>query len=77
MGQKVNPIGNRLGIIKGWDSNWYGGKDYSDQACGRQQDQGIPECPSGQGQHLQDYHRAYAEAHHRDREYCPSGYHYR
>jgi small subunit ribosomal protein S3 len=29
MGQKVNPIGNRLGIIKGWDSNWYGGRDYS------------------------------------------------
>ncbi|HNX85015.1 MAG TPA: 30S ribosomal protein S3, partial [Bacteroidales bacterium] len=24
MGQKVNPIGNRVGIIKGWDSNWYG-----------------------------------------------------
>ena len=29
MGQKTNPIGNRLGFIKGWDSNWYGGKDYS------------------------------------------------
>jgi len=29
MGQKVNPIGNRLGIIKGWDSNWFGGKDFS------------------------------------------------
>ena len=29
MGQKVNPIGLRLGIIKGWDSNWYGGKDFS------------------------------------------------
>ena len=29
MGQKVNPISNRLGIIKGWDSNWYGGKDFS------------------------------------------------
>ena len=29
MGQKVNPIGFRLGIIKGWDSNWYGGKDFS------------------------------------------------
>lgn len=28
MGQKTNPIGNRLGIIKGWDSNWYGGKNY-------------------------------------------------
>ena len=31
MGQKVNPIANRLGIIKGWDSNWYGGKDFSEK----------------------------------------------
>jgi small subunit ribosomal protein S3 len=31
MGQKVNPISNRLGIIKGWDSNWYGGKNYGDK----------------------------------------------
>lgn len=31
MGQKVNPISNRLGIIKGWDSNWFGGKKYSDK----------------------------------------------
>ena len=29
MGQKVNPIGFRLGIIKGWDSNWFGGKTFS------------------------------------------------
>ncbi|NOY51850.1 MAG: 30S ribosomal protein S3 [Chlorobi bacterium] len=29
MGQKTNPIGLRLGIIKGWDSYWYGGKDFS------------------------------------------------
>ena len=29
MGQKVNPIANRLGIIRGWDSNWYGGKEFS------------------------------------------------
>jgi small subunit ribosomal protein S3 len=29
MGQKTNPIGLRLGIIKGWDSNWYGGNHYS------------------------------------------------
>ena len=28
MGQKTNPIGLRLGIIKGWDSNWFGGKNY-------------------------------------------------
>ncbi len=27
MGQKANPIGNRLGIIRGWESNWYGGKN--------------------------------------------------
>lgn len=31
MGQKTNPIGNRLGIIRGWDSNWYGGDDYGDK----------------------------------------------
>ena len=31
MGQKINPIGLRLGIIRGWDSNWYGGKDYGDK----------------------------------------------
>lgn len=31
MGQKANPIGNRLGIIRGWDSNWYGGKKYADK----------------------------------------------
>src|ERR1700752_362185 len=31
MGQKSNPIGLRLGIVKGWDSNWFGGKDYSDK----------------------------------------------
>ena len=30
MGQKINPVANRLGIIKGWDSNWFGGKNYGD-----------------------------------------------
>jgi small subunit ribosomal protein S3 len=29
MGQKTNPIGNRLGFIQGWESNWFGGRDYS------------------------------------------------
>jgi small subunit ribosomal protein S3 len=28
MGQKTNPISNRLGIIRGWDSSWFGGKTY-------------------------------------------------
>src|SRR3954470_16985967 len=31
MGQKVNPVGFRLGIVRGWDSNWYGGKTFSDK----------------------------------------------
>ncbi|MBN1113435.1 MAG: 30S ribosomal protein S3 [Bacteroidales bacterium] len=31
MGQKVNPIGFRLGVIRGWDSNWYGGNNYADK----------------------------------------------
>lgn len=31
MGQKTNPIGNRLGIIRGWESNWYGGDNYGDK----------------------------------------------
>ena len=30
MGQKINPISNRLGIVRGWDSNWYGGKNFGD-----------------------------------------------
>ena len=30
MGQKVNPIGLRLGIIKTWESRWYAGKNYAD-----------------------------------------------
>ena len=30
MGQKVNPISNRLGVIRGGDSNWFGGKKYGD-----------------------------------------------
>ena len=31
MGQKVNPVGLRLGIVKGWDSAWFGGKSFSDK----------------------------------------------
>ena len=30
MGQKVNPHGLRVGIIKGWDSKWYADKDFAD-----------------------------------------------
>ena len=31
MGQKAHPTGQRLGYIKGWDSNWYGGDNYADK----------------------------------------------
>lgn len=31
MGQKVNPISNRLGIVRGWDSNWFGGSNFGDR----------------------------------------------
>jgi len=31
MGQKVNPIGFRLGIVKGWDSAWFDSKSYADK----------------------------------------------
>ena len=31
MGQKTNPIGNRLGYIRGWESNWYGGNDFGEK----------------------------------------------
>lgn len=31
MGQKVNPVGLRLGYIRGWESNWYGGKTFSEK----------------------------------------------
>ena len=31
MGQKVNPIGLRLGIIRGWESNWYGGNNFAEK----------------------------------------------
>ena len=31
MGQKVNPIGYRIGVNKDWDSRWYADKDYADK----------------------------------------------
>jgi small subunit ribosomal protein S3 len=30
VGQKVNPVGLRIGVIRDWDSRWYAGKDYAD-----------------------------------------------
>ncbi|CAG7656686.1 30S ribosomal protein S3 [Paenibacillus allorhizosphaerae] len=30
MGQKVNPVGLRIGIIRDWESKWFAGKDFGD-----------------------------------------------
>jgi len=30
LGQKVNPVGLRLGIVKTWESRWFGGKNYAE-----------------------------------------------
>ena len=43
MGQKANPIGARLGIIRGWDSNWFGGNNYADKLV---EDEKIRKCLS-------------------------------
>jgi len=31
LGQKTNPIGFRLGIVRDWDSNWFGGRNFKDK----------------------------------------------
>ena len=33
MGQKVNPIGIRLGIVRDWNSKWYAENDYAEKLC--------------------------------------------
>ena len=54
MGQKTNPIGNRLGFIRGWDSNWYGGKDYTDKLV--EDDKHVPDGSFAQGKRVQHHH---------------------
>ena len=41
MGQKVNPIGLRLGIVRGWESNWYGGKEFGEKLAEDEQNTSI------------------------------------
>ena len=45
MGQKANPIGNRLGIIRGWESNWYGGRDIAEKVV--QDEKSVTTCRPG------------------------------
>ena len=47
MGQKVNPHGLRVGIIKDWDSKWYAEKDFADMRSENflKRDYTVPESP--------------------------------
>ena len=69
MGQKCNPISNRLGIIRGWDSNWFGGKNYGDKL--------VEDYKIRKSRNRKNRYRAYAEAHHYHDQYRPSGNYYR
>jgi len=44
MGQKVNPVGFRLGIVRGWDSNWFGGKTFASKLIEDEKNQKIHCC---------------------------------
>ena len=67
MGQKVNPISNRLGIVRGWDSNWFGGKDFGDNLV---EDQKIRKYLN----ELEDCHRAHFETGYHHYLHGSSGY---
>jgi small subunit ribosomal protein S3 len=72
MGQKVNPISNRLGIIKGWDSNWYGGKNYADKIV---EDERIRDYLNARlaKASIQKLYRAHTEINYSDSKYCRPG----
>ena len=76
MGQKVNPISNRLGIIRGWDSNWFGGKNFGDNLVG-QADSHLPEEASRESPGFTHHHRAYSQTRHHHYLHCPSRYRHR
>ena len=57
MGQKVNPHGMRVGVIKDWDSRWYAEADFADNLI-EDHDQNIPEKEIIQRRHFQDRNRA-------------------
>ena len=73
MGQKINPIAFRLGIIKGWDSSWYGGKDFSEKLGRRLRNQEIRKCPLATGWSVESGDRAHAEANNFNNPHGPAG----
>jgi hypothetical protein len=69
MGQKAHPIGQRLGFIKGWDSNWYGGKNYADKLVEDEQIRQYLMARLKKASVSQDRDRAHPEAGDRDHQY--------
>ena len=74
MGQKVNPIGLRLGIVRGWDSSWYGGKDFSDKLVEDEKIRNYIKARIPKGSISKVVIEAHIEAHYIDNPYCSSGY---
>ena len=74
MGQKAHPIGNRLGIIRGWDSNWFGGNHYADKLVEDEKIRKYISVRIAKGGISKGGYRAYTETHYRNYSYCPSGY---
>mgnify|MGYP003693832587 CR=1 FL=1 len=58
MGQKTNPIGLRLGIVKTWDSRWFAKQRLRRAAQGGPAHQAVPQEAPLPGRHLEDHHRA-------------------
>ena len=54
MGQKVNPHGLRVGVIKDWDSKWYAEGDFADCLVRGLSDQKVPEEETVQRRSFQD-----------------------
>ena len=77
MGQKVNPISNRLGIIRGWDSNWYGGKNYGDRLLEDSKIRKYLNARLAKSQRFTHSYRTYVEIDNHYRVYRSSGTYYR
>ena len=72
MGQKINPIGLRLGIVRGWDSNWYGGKTFSEKLVEDQKIRKYVEARIPKGGIAKVVIERTLEAHYAYYSHCPS-----
>ena len=66
MGQKTNPIGFRLGVIRGWDSNWYTDGSFADKIVEDEEIRRYLDARLKRAGLSPHRHRAHAEARHPD-----------